>query len=108
MIGKNFKIISTIDHSYTSPPIHLFDGHLNLLQKYGSNVLILNWDVSLPSERTYRYDLITDTGLIAKISDLYHYKLDTPYSIQNFNLKPWELLPQYIEIAIKTISKNII
>lgn len=36
IIGREFDVVSTIDHSYTSPPIHLFDGHLNLLQKYSS------------------------------------------------------------------------
>lgn len=106
LIGRNFKIVSTIDHPYTSPPIHLFDGHLNILQKYGSNALVLNWDVSLPGERTYRYDLITDTGLIAKMPSLYHYKLEEPYNNQSFNLKPLELLPQYIENAIEIISKK--
>lgn len=104
IIGRKFDVISTIDHPYTSPPIHLFDAHLNLLQKYGSNVLVLNWDVSLPGERTYRYDLITDTGLIAKSSNLYHYKLGISYYNQHFNSEPWELLPQYIGIAIKVIS----
>lgn len=106
IIGKKFDVISTVDHPYTSPPIHLFDAHLNLLQKYGSNVLILNWDVSLPGERTYRYDLITDTGLIAKSPNLYHYELGISYCNQHFNLESWKLLPQYIEIAIKTIGEK--
>lgn len=105
-LGKKIDIVSSVDHPYTSPPIHLFDAHLNLLQKYGDSVLILNWDVSLPGDRTYRYDLITDTGLIAKTPDLYHYKLEIPYCIQSFDKKPWELLPSCIEIASDAIGKK--
>lgn len=105
-LGKKIDVISSVDHPYTSPPIHLFDAHLNLFQKYGDNVLILNWDVSLPGDRTYRYDLITDTGLIAKTPILYHYKLGIPYCIQSFDKKPWELLPSCIEIASDTIGRK--
>jgi len=104
--GKIFDVVSTLDHPYTSPPIHLLDAHLNLLEKFGSNVLILNWDVSLPGERTYRYDLITDTGLIAKLPNLYHYQTKIPYSNQTFNPDPWNILPQCITTAVKTINSK--
>lgn len=106
IIGRKFGTISTVDHPYTSPPIHLFDAHLNLLNTYGSDVQVLNWDVSLPGDRTYRYDLITDTGLIAKTSNLYHYRLDVPYNNQIFDPNPWALLPQYIPVAMKMISEK--
>lgn len=90
IIGSDIRVISTIDHPYTSPPSHLFDAHNYLMNEYGDNILILNWDVSLPGERTYRYDLITDTGLIAKLPLLYHYRIDNFYCNQTFNKEPFE------------------
>jgi len=76
IIKSDIEIISTIDHPYTSPPSHIFDAHNYLMEEYGNKILIVNWDVSLPGERTYRYDLITDTGLIAKFPLLYHYNTE--------------------------------
>jgi hypothetical protein len=100
VFGWDVKVVSTIDHPYPSPPIHLFDGHLQLQRKYGDSVLIMNWDVSHPLDRFYRYDLITDSGLIAKEPKLYHYHLDMPYSDQHFDPDPWLLLPRCIECAV--------
>lgn len=85
IVDSNIEIISTIDHPYTSPPSHIFDAHSYLMEKYGDKILIMNWDVSLPGERTYRYDLITDTGLIAKFPLLYHYNTENFYCNQSFN-----------------------
>lgn len=104
MFGWDVKVVSTIDHPYPSPPIHLFDGHLQLQRKYGDRVLIMNWDVSSPLDRFYRYDLITDSGLIAKQPRFYHYQLDMPYSDQRFNPSPWLLLPRCIERAASVLQ----
>jgi hypothetical protein len=40
-LGQEFDVVSTVDHPYPSPPIHLFDGHLKLHRTYGERVLIL-------------------------------------------------------------------
>src|SRR5947209_10482963 len=104
LFGRDISVVSTIDHPYPSPPIHLFDGHLRLRRKYGDGVLVLNWDVSHPLDRFYRYDLITDTGLIAKQPALYHYQLDKSYSEQQFDPTPFLLLPQCIELAISALQ----
>ena len=106
LLNKTFQIVSTVDHPYTSPPIYLFDAHLHLMQTYSSDVLILNWDVSSPGDRTYRYDLITDTGLVAKLLNLYHYEPGISYNKQTLNQKPWNLLPQCIIIAAKTLKNK--
>jgi len=77
-----------------------------VFKKYNSNVLILNWDVSIPGERTYRYDLITDTGLVGKSPDMFHYKEEIPYCLQSFNATPLKLLPKYINNALKIIQNK--
>src|ERR1017187_7355262 len=99
MMRRSISAVSTIDHPYTSPPIHLFDGHARLHDRFGDGVLVLNWDVSHPGERTYRYDLMTDTGLIARHPELCHYILGTPYVEQQFNPLPWNYLPACIDVA---------
>lgn len=104
LFDRNFTVVSTIDHPYPSPPIHLFDGHLRLQRRYGETVLILNWDVSQPLDRFYRYDLITDTGLIAKHSSLYHYQPGTSYSEQRFDTRPFSLLSRGIECAVSAMQ----
>jgi len=105
-IGQDFDVVSTVDHPYPSPPVHLFDGHLRLHKTYGHRVLILNWDVSHPLDRFYRYDLITDTGLLAKNPSLYHYALETPYSHQTLDDRPWQILPTCLECAIAAVQKK--
>jgi hypothetical protein len=107
MFGRDVQVVSTIDHPYTSPPIHLFDGHLQLQRKYGETLLVMNWDVSYPLDRFYRYDLITDTGLIAKQPMLYHYQLEMSYSEQRFDPSPWFLLPRGIECAASALQARL-
>lgn len=103
IIGSNVEAMSTVDHPYTSPPSHLFDAHSYLMEKYGDNISILNWDASLPGERTYRYDLITDTGLIAKLPLLYHYDTENFYCLQSFNQAPLSNLIHCVNLSLKTL-----
>jgi hypothetical protein len=104
VLGREVQVISTIDHPSPSPPIDLFDGHLRLQRRFGDSVLLMNWDVSQPSERFYRYHVITDTGLISKQPKLYHYQIDVPYHEQSFSPTPWALMPQCIEVAVAAIQ----
>ena len=76
LMAEPIDIVATSDHPYMSPPIHVLDAHLKLLkiQADKSTVIrILNWDISLPNERTYRYDLVIDMGLAAKNRNTYLY-----------------------------------
>lgn len=106
IVGRKLSVVATIDHPYTSPPVHLFAGHQAILAEFGPEAVLMNWDVSHPVERTFRYDLLTDTGLVAKDSRLYHYVPDTPYNTQSFNPAPWRLLPRCFEIAAGTLQQR--
>lgn len=79
----DFEIISTVDHPYISPPIRLLDSHHKLLElNKKQRVCILNWDVSQPNDRTYRYDLQIDLGFITKNRSLLLFDDKTPYALQ--------------------------
>lgn len=104
IVDRDVRVISTIDHPFTSPPIFLFDGHLQLLRSFGQSVLVVNWDISHPEDRRYRYDLITDTGRISKAKILYHYAHKIPYSKQIFDPAPWSIMPQCINVAVTEIQ----
>lgn len=106
IIDRDITAISTIDHPFPSPPVYLFDGHLRLYRSFGKNVLVVNWDVSHPEDRRYRYDLITDTGLISKEPSLYHYTVGLPYCEQVFNTTPWSAMPRCIDIAATAIQSQ--
>ncbi len=108
IIKSDIEIISTIDHPYTSPPSHIFDAHSYLMEKYGDKILIVNWDVSLPGKRTYRYDLITDTGLIAKFPLLYHYNTEDFYCNQSFNQISLSNLNHCINLSLRILKKSIL
>lgn len=79
----DFEVISTVDHPYTSPPIRLLDSHI-LLHEINKDrkVCVLNWDVSQPSDRTYRYDLQIDVGVLARNKQLFLFKKSIPYVLQ--------------------------
>ncbi len=104
IINSNIEIISTIDHPYTSPPSHIFDANNYLMKKYGDKILVVNWDVSLPGERTYRYDLITDTGLIAKLPLLYHYNTEDFYCNQSFRQVSLLSLNHCINLSLEILK----
>lgn len=95
--GLNFQVISTVDHPYVSPPIRLLDSHTKLYEIDKTNkVCILNWDVSQPNNRTYRYDLQVDIGLLAKNKSLFLFKEGTPYALQvsdkHLNLEQYNII----------------
>ena len=105
-IDRDVSLVSTIDHPYPSPPIHLVDGHLRLSQRFGDDVLLLNWDVSQPDDRKYRYDLVTDTGLLAKARELYHYLPAVSYAQQTFDRRPFPILSAAVDVAVRTICRE--
>ncbi len=107
LTDSDVEVVATIDHPYPSPPIHLFDGHLRLSRRFGDHVLVLNWDVSQPLDRFYRYDAITDTGLLAKHPKFYHYSPDVPYALQTFRSTPWQLLPSCFDVAVAELAKRV-
>jgi len=100
------EVFSTIDHPYTSPPIHLFDGHLRLARGFGERAVLINWDVSQPGDRFYRYEALTDTGFLAKQPLLYHYQVGVPYNEQAFNADPWKLYPAAIDAATTCLQRG--
>lgn len=104
LTGLDIEVVSTIDHPYTSPPSHIFDAHYYLMKQYANNILVLNWDVSLPGIRTYRYDLITDTGLIAKLPLLFHYNTEDYYCNQQFKQISFVEFNNCINVAISVIK----
>lgn len=81
--GLDSKVISTIDHPYVSPPIRLIDSHriLNGIHKY-MPVTILNWNVSHPNARTYRYDLQVDLLFIGRSKKLFMFSDGIPFALQ--------------------------
>ena len=80
--GLDFEIISTVDHPYVSPPIRLLDSHRKLLKLHKKQrVCVLNWDVSQPNDRTYRYDLQIDLGFIIKNKSLFLFNEKEPYAL---------------------------
>lgn len=103
---RRVDVVSTIDHPFPSPPVFLIDGHRRLFAKHPVNCLILNWDVSNPDDRRYRYDLVTDTGLVAKVRELYHYTPKTPYAIQSLSSTPWRLLLRAFDAASVELIKT--
>jgi hypothetical protein len=106
LVGWDVMVVSTIDHPYPSLPVHLFDGHLRLNRKYGDSVLIMNWDVSHPLDRFYRYDLTTDCGFIGKNTKLYHYRLHTAYADQFLDPEPWATLRHAIPVAGQALQRK--
>lgn len=95
--GKNFDLVSTIDHPYASPPIRLIDGHNSLKKIKDTNQLIpliCIWDVNSPDINRYRYDLSFDTGLMNNkddnffiFSDKLFYPLQKPKLINFIEVK---------------------
>lgn len=83
----DFDIISTIDHPYINPPIRLINSHHILSETIlkGKKVCVLNWNVSQPNNRTYRYDNQLDLVFIGKNSALLVFDDKIPYAIQNGN-----------------------
>lgn len=81
--GLKSKVISTLDHSYVSPPVRLLDSH-KLLYEINKikPVTILNWDVSQPNERTYRYDMQIDLMFIGRSKEHFIFSEGKPYAIQ--------------------------
>jgi|GEM_PF-5179515 len=86
---NNYKncIISTVDHPYVSPPMRLLDSHLALYElSKKTKVIVMNWDVSLPNERTYKYDLQIDIPIVGRRDELFLLKDEsTPFALQNIN-----------------------
>lgn len=94
--GLDFNVLSTLDHPYVSPPIRLLDSHRILYELNSDNrVAILNWDVSQPNNRTYRYDMQIDLAIIGRREDYFLFKEGRPYATQqsaNTNLIEYEKL----------------
>ena len=107
LVPTNCEVVATIDHPYTTPPVHVLDGHLRILRQHGHRALILNWDVSFPEDRRYRYDLITDTGLLMKNRHLYHYDVDKAYADQSVDPTPWAVMPSCVSLAVPDICSNL-
>jgi len=106
VLGRKVSVVSTIDHPFPSPPIHLLDGHRKLYRDFGRDVLVLNWDVSQPEAIRYRYDLTTDTGLLSKSPHIYHYMPGIGYHEQRFDPRPLHLVSQCILVAVEEIKKR--
>jgi len=100
--GEKVDIVSSLDHPYVSPPTRILDSHhiLNGLSEEGNKVVVLNWDVSNPGDRTYRYDLLVDSGVIGKTSDLFLYELDIPYALQKAKPIDTSLYRSYFSAAL--------
>lgn len=83
LTGLKSKVISTLDHSYVSPPIRLLHSH-KLLQEINKSkpVTILNWDVSQPNERTYRYDMQIDLMVVGRSKEHFIFSEGEPYATQ--------------------------
>jgi hypothetical protein len=105
-VGRTPRVVSTIDHPFPSPPIHLLDGHRKLYDAFGLDALTVNWDISNPDERRYRYDLVTDTGLLSKNAHLYHYEPGVAYNQQRFVSGPLDLLEQSLPVAAAEIQRR--
>lgn len=104
IFGRDVGLIATIDHPFTTPPAHVLDGHLRVMQQFGDSAMLLNWDVSTPHDRRYRYDLITDTGLLSKHRLLYHYTPDEFYGAQQLNPTPWTVLAECLAVAVRALA----
>lgn len=83
LTGLHSKVMSTIDHAYISPPVRLLHSHKLLYEvsKY-KPVTILNWDVSQPNERTYRYDMQLDLMVIGRSKEHFLFSEGSPFATQ--------------------------
>ena len=69
-LGYSPDIIATVDHVFSSPPLRLVDSHRRLATE--SSVLLLLYDVTGPSIKKYRSDLILDTGFLTSREQRFH------------------------------------
>ncbi len=111
--GIDCDIVSTIDHPYICPPIRLLDSHRRLYELNKTRkVCILNWDVSQPNDRTYRYDLQIDLGFIVKNKNLYIFDEGTPYALQTPKTIDMKIYDEIMNTSLthllnqKILSKN--
>lgn len=85
LTNLDFDIISTVDHPYINPPARVLSSHsllLDIAKNKQKSICILNWDVSQPNNRTYRYDNQLDFVFIGKQDKLLVFDDSTPYSLQ--------------------------
>lgn len=101
MSGLDCEIISTVDHPYLSPPVRLLDSHKILMEiNKKQPVTLLNWDVSQPNLRTYKYDLQLDLLVIGRSKENYAFNDTTPFALQT---SQFINLNNYDELLTKTL-----
>ncbi|MDR3063699.1 MAG: hypothetical protein LBU40_06135 [Methanobrevibacter sp.] len=109
LTGLDIDIISTVDHPFVSPPLRMFNTHKKLYElnkETKQKICILNWDISYPLERTYRYDLQIDLCFISKNKNYYLFEEEKEYCLQRpnkFNLEKYFI---YFENVLQNLKQN--
>jgi len=103
VMSFDFDVVSTVDHPFVSPPIRLVSSHTMLQQmSRKKKICILNWDVSQPNNRTYRYDNQIDLLIVGKNRQLLMFDESLPYVLQKSNVVDLAL---YSKIFFQSLDK---
>ncbi|NJN09581.1 MAG: hypothetical protein HC836_35680 [Richelia sp. RM2_1_2] len=96
------RTVSTIDHVFASPPVRLVDGHSKLTE-IDANILIA--DITVPSIKSYRQDMILDTGFLSTLNkDYYLFEEGVLSAVSNLQKPDFKMLKQELGLLLKHIQ----